>query len=1031
MINKSMGSIWRKWDLHVHTKGTFKNDQFSSATFEEFCNCFFKKALQHNIEVIGITDYFNIVNYNSVISYINTLNDNVFFNDEEKEKIKNIYLLPNVELRVLPVTDRGKLVNFHCLLNPDLIEYFENDFFGSLTMLIGNESYTMNDYGIRKLGKSKGANDANAFKIGIESYVLSHETIIKLFKEKPILRDNIITVVSNSNSDGNSAYQKHYDFFEGIENHSLDEVRKAIYCLSDFIFSGNKGDYEYFLGRKRNSQGSIIDDEEIVKHKCGGLKGCIHGSDAHTEEKLFKPEANRYCWIKADPTFDGLKQVLIEPDSRVFIGEAPPIIKRLKENRTKFIKSIQINHIKGYKNQQGIWFDNIEIPINPELTTIIGNKGSGKSAISDIIGLNANANIKEKDYSFLNNKKFNTGGGKISKYFESTIEFESGFKPSRLLNDFNRSEIELVKYIPQGVFEELTNNIVSIDDFKKEIENVVFSYVDDEEKLGANSFEELISKKDELINYRVNEKKDNLIEINKLIIQLEEKSNPEYLHSIQNKLKAKEDELNALIIPTLVEDPNNDPKISEANSETINKINNSKLELIELKEQIDIHKTNKSILEIQLNELNTLKGEILLKINEVNDYKDLKRNIAEKYKLNMDEIILVSYDTSQIDIVINSIKQSQHENRFELGELEIEGRISLSKKYEKLTKEIEALQLTLDGQQLAYQKYLNDLEQFNTKKNTIIGDVSKYGSIEYFKNEIKYLVEKLSEDLYEKRISRITVVEQIFNIKSELIELYNKIKSKIDTVINNNSNMLNEFQISIKASMDLRIDFPSEFLNYISKNVKGTYFGNENAEVVFKKQIEETDFSDYGSIRSFLENIINSLETDKRDKSNAEQRLISTQVADVIGFYNYLFSLDFIVTNYDLMQGDKKIETLSPGEKGALLLVFYLLLDNNDCPLIIDQPEDNLDNYSVANILVPFIKYAKNKRQIIMVTHNPNLAIVADAEEVIYVKIDKENQNKFYFESGSIENKQINEKIVEVLEGTMPAFTKRKQKYYD
>lgn len=75
-------------------------------------------------------------------------------------------------------------------------------------------------------------------------------------------------------------------------------------------------------------------------------------------------------------------------------------------------------------------------------------------------------------------------------------------------------------------------------------------------------------------------------------------------------------------------------------------------------------------------------------------------------------------------------------------------------------------------------------------------------------------------------------------------------------------------------------------------------------------------------------------------------------------------------------------------------MIFYLLLDLRDIPLIIDQSEDNLDNQSVAKVLVPFIKAAKKRRQIILVTHNPNLAVVADSDQVIYVKIDKENNQQ-------------------------------------
>ena len=142
-----------------------------------------------------------------------------------------------------------------------------------------------------------------------------------------------------------------------------------------------------------------------------------------------------------------------------------------------------------------------------------------------------------------------------------------------------------------------------------------------------------------------------------------------------------------------------------------------------------------------------------------------------------------------------------------------------------------------------------------------------------------------------------------------------------------------------------------------------------------------------------------------------------------------MYGLSFIDPYYDLRQKGKSLEQLSPGEKGALLLVFYLVLDKEDVPLIIDQPEDNLDNNSVAKVLVPYIREAKRYRQIIMITHNPNLAVVADADQVIKVSVNKEYGNEFSFISGGIEHPKINQQIVEVLEGTMPAFSSRKNKY--
>ena len=66
-----------------------------------------------------------------------------------------------------------------------------------------------------------------------------------------------------------------------------------------------------------------------------------------------------------------------------------------------------------------------------------------------------------------------------------------------------------------------------------------------------------------------------------------------------------------------------------------------------------------------------------------------------------------------------------------------------------------------------------------------------------------------------------------------------------------------------------------------------------------------------------------------------------------------------------------------------------------------------------------------------MVTHNPNLAVVADAEQIICVNLDKKNDNKINVVTGAIENEDINKKVVEILEGTMPAFNTRNDKYLE
>jgi len=77
------------------------------------------------------------------------------------------------------------------------------------------------------------------------------------------------------------------------------------------------------------------------------------------------------------------------------------------------------------------------------------------------------------------------------------------------------------------------------------------------------------------------------------------------------------------------------------------------------------------------------------------------------------------------------------------------------------------------------------------------------------------------------------------------------------------------------------------------------------------------------------------------------------------------------------------------------------------------------------------MKEAKQRRQIFIVTHNPNLAVVCDAEQVIWADLDKKNNYIMQYVSGAIENPAINKAIVDILEGTMPAFDNRDSKYQD
>lgn len=127
--------------------------------------------------------------------------------------------------------------------------------------------------------------------------------------------------------------------------------------------------------------------------------------------------------------------------------------------------------------------------------------------------------------------------------------------------------------------------------------------------------------------------------------------------------------------------------------------------------------------------------------------------------------------------------------------------------------------------------------------------------------------------------------------------------------------------------------------------------------------------------------------------------------------------------------GSIDINEGSPGQKSAAILAF--ILNSGENPLIIDQPEDDLDNSLIYSLVVKSIRKMKSKRQIIIVTHNPNIPVLGDAEGIVV--LERNNQGKVTFrkdkKTGCIEEKLIREGICEIMEGGEDAFRKREEKY--
>lgn len=240
-----------------------------------------------------------------------------------------------------------------------------------------------------------------------------------------------------------------------------------------------------------------------------------------------------------------------------------------------------------------------------------------------------------------------------------------------------------------------------------------------------------------------------------------------------------------------------------------------------------------------------------------------------------------------------------------------------------------------------------------------------------------------------------------------------------------------EAKLEFESKIIVR-DFIESFLSKINQNTKGSFYGSQEGEAILSSFVKELDSEmTVQAVGLFIKNIIECLFFDKRKEPMEKIENIEKQFKKNVSLEDILkeiLYLDHLIVAYGLRMNGRQMSELSPGEKGLLLLIFYTLLDRDDSPLIIDQPEENLDNGTIKDVLVPCLTEAKGRRQVIIVTHNPNLAIVCDSEQIIHSEMLK-NKNKITYTYGSIEDHNMTKKVVDVLEGTMSAFDNRGAKY--
>lgn len=331
MATINRGSEFRKWDLHLHSLYSILNNQYpresdGSPKIQDFID----KIMEEEIEVVGLTNYFNFT-------------DGDFKLKKELEKL-GITVFFNLEVRLSNINKRDELFDYHIIFDNKLDDQIVKNLLGELKANVGSTEKSFN-----MLTKEEIEKSAN----------IDFESLIQTLKKWEDLLSGRILKAFLSRGHGSATSDS-------------DRKNAAVYEKAC-----RKSDVVLHSSHKENNL--ITDRQHWLKHS-PYVRPLLQSSDAHSLGEIGK----RYSWIKADKTFEGLKQIMFEPEDRISLEKEKPELIR---------KELIIDKLV-YKNK--------DIYLSENLNAIIGGRSNGKSTLLNSIAKKLNQPVEEDVYVFPN-----------------------------------------------------------------------------------------------------------------------------------------------------------------------------------------------------------------------------------------------------------------------------------------------------------------------------------------------------------------------------------------------------------------------------------------------------------------------------------------------------------------------------------------------------------------------------------------------------------------------------------------------------
>lgn len=918
-MTKYIGSRWLKCDFHVHTPASqcFNNKDVTPEMWVQTC-------LKCGLDCVAVTDH----NTNEWIDAIKAAAEST-----------TLTVFPGVEL----TCDTSK-IHLVVLFDKERTSQDIYDFLIRCNIeskdFARPEAYSnLSCFEVLSIAKECGALVIPAH---IDEFnglgLLSKKTIEELFAREEILAAQFVNPeLANPNivldEDYARKYNNRYGCAEGAVG--LEQIKGYSFCVQSAIRNGIS-----LVSFSDNP-----DEEDPRKHGLFGI-------------------GKHYSWLKMDesPTLEGIRQALMIPErvKNCFESKNAPY-----KEPNLWIKAIEVKGTTLTKKD-----DAFRIEFNPQLNTIIGGRGSGKSSVfrflrgtfhkvNDICTL---LDIREEQEKFF--QKPVDDRGVLKDNTNVVVEFIRD-EILHKVEYFYNAETKISRW-ENGVWEEvLDKGYLDFFAFEQYTQKQVFAVAKN-----TNALRELIDSGSEEIAVLNREKE-------KLVL--------EFITEYKKLKKAEGCRPRIDILQTEIKDLR--LKIDSLKDSNISELALRQNRFSKLHEGIE------NYFEMMQSNLSQLK--VTSELNVFHDFDDSYFEEFHKKEIN--------------DLLTPLKVASKNLNK------EIKDSI------QKLHGQIEQSYSTFQKTQFETDRVKHN-EEFENKKKELqeqgIDDINNY---QKYAERLKVKEEELNELLKMTNEAR-SLREQLNLLKKSLYDRQTEITQKRQMIVDALST--DKVKISVRKWSDkkkfihqIREIIQKEKgydsgLNIIDKQCFGTKpidFPSAYGQIVddFYKMKDGND--PVGGFDGWMARLIRELDDEQMAKL---ETLIPDDQIDVLykpnGYGNF-----------------RSIVSASAGQKTTAVLTY--ILSQGEIPLLLDQPEDDLDNRLVCDLVVEKIKKIKEKRQIIVITHNANIPVIGDAEYVI--SMDSNSRYLNIHTKGVLENSEVKQEICDIMEGGEDAFKLRALRY--